>query len=655
MKQLFPHLGILQSLLLLAAFLAVPHVSADEPLPPSTNHESSEFEKTVRPLLATYCFKCHNEVDPSGNIDLKSPQTSNEVDEAFENWRSAVRVLQDTTMPPSDEQAPSDEERQIIANWFQSRFVDNVIARPGPFRPRRLSVREYRNTLRSLLGFDLRANIAIAEDTISETSLVVKLLPTDPIGKSRYRNDTFSNPLTPIAWDSYSQLADSAIDELFSSAQKANLEAIAGEISQEGFSRDNAERLVRNLLPRALRRTVDDSRLRESIDRVNEAADMMSALRFELKSILMSPSFLYRGLLMDSIPGKQQAVDEFELAERLSYFLWSDMPDRELLEAAASGRLSPGNELERQADRMLNSPQAYNLAEDWGVQWLLLDDIMEVSTDVSSVASLSSQPVEFLDYLIREDRPLLELVDSKVDFVNILTVKFYAPDKKQLKPYSRPKGIENEIVPNQRIILEETKHRGGILTMPGILAMNRGPIIRGTWMLERILGVYLPDPPADVGQVQPNKEGENLTFRQRFEQHRSNATCALCHDKIDPLGFALESYDSNGDFLLTSAKSQKPDAEPIDTSGRLPTGESFADIEELKSILKSSQKEAVVRNIVVQMMSYALCRKLEFYDEPTIKEITQKMVHSNGTYRQLIREIVNSLPFRETMIAGETQ
>ena len=255
---------------------------------------------------------------------------------------------------------------------------------------------------------------------------------------------------------------------------------------------------------------------------------------------------------METQAGKPQPVDDFELAERLSYFLWADMPDKELSEVAASGQLSQGDTLRQQTERMLNSPKAFNLAEDWAVQWLLLDDIVEVSTDVPFVVALKSQPIDFINYLIAEDRPILELVDSNVEFINVLTARFYDKDRKQLAPYSRPKGIENEIVPNQKIQLVETAGRGGILTMPGLLAMNRGPIIRGTWILERILGDYLPDPPANVGQVKPNKEGETLSFRQRFEQHRSQATCAICHDKIDPLGFVLESYDANGEFLLAS-------------------------------------------------------------------------------------------------------
>ena len=237
-----------------------------------------------------------------------------------------------------------------------------------------------------------------------------------------------------------------------------------------------------------------------------------------------------------------------------------------------------------------------------------------------------------------------------------------------MKKYVRPKGIEAEIVPNQRIDLLETKGRGGILVMPGILSMNRGPIIRGTWILERILGDFLPDPPANVGQVPPNKEGQQLSFRQRFEQHRAQATCALCHDKIDPLGFALEAYDARGAFLraadyktqaIKKARNKTPQegSDNLDTSGRLPSGESFEDLDGLKKILMSSQSETVIRNLVSQMLSYALCRKLEYYDQPTVVSITRRMMEApdHATYQNLIHEIVASLPFRKATIEGDVR
>ena len=183
--------------------------------------------------------------------------------------------------------------------------------------------------------------------------------------------------------------------------------------------------------------------------------------------------------------------------------------------------------------------------------------------------------------------------------------------------------------------------------MPGMLTMNRGPIQRGTWLLRRVLGERLGEPPADIPPVRPSPPGEKLTFRERFERHRSDASCARCHEKIDPIGFALDGYDANGRFLLTDKKKA---AEGIDTSGKLPTGESFSDYEGLKEILLTTQRRPVVRNAVERTLSYALCRKTERSDYPVIEEITEKIVESNGTWKDLFVEIVMSLSFRETII-----
>ena len=271
-----------------------------------------------------------------------------------------------------------------------------------------------------------------------------------------------------------------------------------------------------------------------------------------------------------------------------------------------------------------------------------------------------SQPLDFMHFLFTQDRPLVEMIDSDVAFINPHTSRMYGADAKQMKKYKRGQGIEIEIVENQRIRLEHASERGGVLTMPGILAMNRGPILRGTWMLERILGDHLPDPPANVGQVQPNRKGESLTFRERFEQHRDNEACAVCHDKIDPLGFALQTFDSNGQYVLAknyrlSGKQKKAgkkaDPSQIDTAGKLPSGQTFADIKELKQALLTSEREAVIRNIVQRTMAYALCRKLELFDRPTVDEVTRKMNNDKSTWRDLFHEIAGSLPFQETILS----
>lgn len=590
----------------------------------------SAYEADIQPFLEQYCIKCHGPEKAKGKVDFSLIRTEADVAEQFELWETVVDVLEFEEMPPEDEPQPSEEEREMVLKWYGKRFSDEVEALPGNFRPRRLSATEYRNTLHSLFGFDLEVNIMEAEQTVTERSLVMKLLPTDPPGASGFVNDTHGAPISTVLWDQYAYLAEYGLEKL-----------IPGEMTSA-----EAENLIRDFVPRALRRPADE-RVEEILKRTTgtSGADLVEVVKAELKTILMSPGFLYRGLFMERQPGsRQQAVDDFELAERLSYFLWEDMPDAELAEVAANGTLRDPEVLARQVDRLLASPKARSLAESFGVQWLQLDQIDEVNNDANARATLKSQPIDFLAYLFTQDRPIMELIDSKTAFANYLTAKYYGDDRKQLKKHIKPKGVERQVAPNQEISLEHATERGGIMTIPGVLAMNHGPIHRGTWMLQAILGEHLGEPPADIPPIKPNPPGKKLTFRERFEDHRSNSACARCHQKIDPLGFALQAYDDDGMF--------KP-SEGIDTSGRLPTGETFQDYAELKEILLTARRESIIRNAVERTLSYALCRKLELHDQPTVKAITKTLDESNGTWRDLFVEVANSLPFRETIILSQ--
>ena len=280
-----------------------------------------------------------------------------------------------------------------------------------------------------------------------------------------------------------------------------------------------------------------------------------------------------------------------------------------------------------------------------------LDDL--VGKDPIRHHSLKSQPIDFLDYLFTEDRPVLELIDSKITFVNQGTSGFYGKDRGRLKFQAKPKGIERTRTPNQRLELVNAEGRGGLLTMPGILTMNQGAIQRGTWMLRQILGEQLGEPPADVPPIKGNPPGKKLTFRERFELHRADASCARCHEKIDPLGFALEAYDKNGRFLTPSGRKAPKNSQPIDTSGKLPSGESFENFAELKAILLTSQREPVVRNVVERTLAYALCRKLVRSDQPVVDAITRELCETDGTWQSLFQQVANSLPFREAIIETE--
>ena len=621
------------------------------------------FEDKVRPILENSCLKCHGGEKVKGKVDFSKILTQKDADANFELWETVVEVIEAGEMPPEDETPLSEEDQKTIVTWYQERSQASIEAKATVFKPRRLSGPEYRNTLRSLFGFDLEVAVVEAEQTVvSDSSLVLKLLPTDPPGASGFINDTHAARLSPNLWDQYLHLSNAALEKLFSKSGRTQLDELMGasladEWQPDDLSPELAERLIRTFAPRALRRPLTEERLSKMLMGIagKKGAELLTATKFELRAVLMSPQFFYRGLLMKGEPGKQQAVDSFELAERLSYFLWEDRPDEELTRLALDGSLGEEKVLNEQVSRMLASPKARSLAESFGAQWLGINSLDElVGKDPIRHHALKTQPIDFLNYLFTEQRPVMELIDSKVAFVNQGTSGFYGKDRQRMKRYTKAKGIERQRTPNQKLELVHAEGRGGLLTMPGILTMNQGPIQRGTWMLRRIMGVEVGEPPADTPPIKGSPRGENLSFRERFEAHRSNPSCARCHVKIDPLGFALEAYDRNGQFLDSSERlKQKPST--IDSSGKLPSGETFKNFAELKSILLTSQQEVIVRNIVEQTLSYALCRKLTRSDQAVVNAITKNLCENKGTWLSLFQQVANSVPFQETMIEATSK
>ena len=277
---------------------------------------ADDFDRNIRPLLRKYCLDCHGKEENNADIDFTDTDFARA---DFDLLQTAVGLINDGIMPPANEPQPSADEKAEFGVWFQ-KLVESVQPHPGFFRPRRLSAHEYRNTLHSILGFPLDVAIVEAEQTVVEKSLVMKLLPTDPPGPSGFKNDTSANPLSTVIWDQYSYLIDNALERLFAGNHRDALEAYTGKISGKFLSPEQAATLIRSIARRAYRRPVDDASLEMALAAIDgkSGAELNRAVRVELKTILMSPKFIYRGLLMDGPRDSQQPVDDFELAERLS-------------------------------------------------------------------------------------------------------------------------------------------------------------------------------------------------------------------------------------------------------------------------------------------------------------------------------------------------
>lgn len=374
-----------------------------------------------------------------------------------------------------------------------------------------------------------------------------------------------------------------------------------------------------------------------------------------IKVILCSPKFLFR-LELDDRPQTPEPypIDEFQLASRLSYFLWSSMPDDELFELAKQNQLTVN--LEAQVKRMLADPKAMELARDFGSQWLQIQRIATVTPDPERFpvfgrrlrAAMLKETELFLESIFREDRSVLDLLDADYTFLNQELANHYGITDTQGNWMGQQKTIPGgEAIKGKafRRVAVQGASRGGILTHASVLTVTSNPtrtspVKRGRWVLEQILGSPPPPPPPDVPELEEDHEAiTGTTLRERLEQHREDPACANCHAKMDPIGFALENYNAIGAFRKKEGELE------IDTTAVLPDGTAFDGIADLKQILKD-RKQQFVRCLTEKMLTYALGRGLEYYDRPTIDQIVAQLEVEGYRSSALITEIAISDPFR---------
>lgn len=399
-----------------------------------------------------------------------------------------------------------------------------------------------------------------------------------------------------------------------------------------------AERILARVATRAYRRPVTPSELtaltglaalvRDSGDSFDEG------IRVGLQAILMSPHFLFRA---EPAQAQPQLISEYELASRLSYFLWSSLPDAELTAAAAAGRLRQPAVLAAQLRRMLADPRADALVENFVGQWLgwrLLDrrkpdPARFPNVDDELLEAMRRETFLFARAILKEDRSLLDFIDGRFTFLNGPLARYYGVA-----------GVRGEAF--ARVALNDAR-RSGVMTHGSVLTLSSyatrtSPVLRGRWVLENLLGTPPPPAPPDIPAL-PEANVSAASLRTRLEQHRSNARCAVCHDQMDPIGFGLENFDAAGAW-----RDREGDF-PIDSSGTFSNGASFRGPEELKQVLKG-QSGLFVRNLTEKLLTYALGRGIETTDRVAVESITRRVRAEGDRFAVLIREIVQSPLFQ---------
>ncbi len=411
---------------------------------------------------------------------------------------------------------------------------------------------------------------------------------------------------------------------------------------------------------RAFRRPVTAGDLQPYLDLYAQARKQGSnfddSIGIALQAILVSPDFLFRieapaqqqarasalhnarySPSAAAVEGDIQKLSDYALASRLSYFLWSTMPDDNLMRDADQHVLHRPEVLRAQVTRMLKDPRSQALADNFAGQWLELRKLESDSPDHDKFPefdeylrmSMRQETELFFEDLVHNDRSILEFLDSKSTFVNQKLADFY--------------GIPDVTGTEFRKVSLEGMPRSGVLTQASVLtvssyATRTSPVLRGKWVLENMLNSPIPPPPPNVPRLNEDTVGLGASMRTQMEEHRKNPMCASCHQKMDPIGFAFENYNAIGEWRDKDGKW------PIDASGKLPDGRSFVGALQLEQIYRN-QPQQFAECVTEKLLTYALGRGLERYDRPTVKDIVRKISQRDYRFSDLVLEIVNSMPF----------
>ncbi len=616
--------GILLGILLLIGSSADPQAA-----------QETSYEKDIRPLLAKYCVGCHGAVKPKAELNL----------EAFPSrrtWKKVYDLLHADEMPPKDKPQPTIAERERVTTWAESQLNRPLAGGkkdPGPVVIRRLNRIEYNNTCFDLFRLNRPPRIPFdpGKGTMPESFVYrhgdyyPKILVDLPADEIAYGYTTIGEALAlpPFLMERYLRAAQEVVAKCGPQ--------IAGmwQKAQGATDRDKARSLLTALSTRAFRRPTTDAevdRLLVLYDVAVKAGDPAeNAVKVPIQAMLASPDFLYK--VEKDGPGDDpkgiRALNDYELATRLSYFLWSSMPDDRLFQAAAQGKLRDPAALEAEVRRMLRTSKVSELADGFGMQWLQIEGVVghmpnpglfPAFYEGDAAKAMLVEAVLLFETILAEDRSILDFIDADFMWLNPQISKIYgiAPQK--------GKGTKGDW---QRITLPD-KRRGGVLTLAAVLTVTSygsrtSPVRRGKWLLETILGAPPPPPLPDAGVLADEPvTADGLSMKKKLEAHRTNPRCASCHDKIDPLGFALENFNAIGQWR-----------DSTETVGPA----------ELKAMILTRHKSAFVRCLTEHLMTYALGRKVDYWDATAIREIVQAVEKDDYRFSRLIVEIVKSHPF----------
>lgn len=630
---LLPGRVTLHCLLMTTVCLLMTTVPSSAFAQPGKDKDPLSFDRNIGGLLNRYCYRCHRGDSPRGDVDLAQDENPSLMLVHHQTWRTALDQLKSGDMPPESARQPTDEERDLLVEFLRL-MLDKLNCEdsqePGKPILRRLNRVEYDLTIQHLTGLDLHLS---------------DRFPPDPLG---YGFDNIGEvlQLSPVQVEMYLESAREVVSQL-TTYKDQNSAAYQQVFFKQPDTAVAEAPVARNLITafasKAFRRPVKP----EYVDRLmtlysksrEQDQDHETAVGHMITAVLISPRFLSRAEQVQPDLDEPYRVDDYDLASRLSYFLWSSPPDEELIELAEKGTLNEPEMLRAQVQRMLKDARSARFAENFFGQWLGLRQLDRLQPDRDTFPEFDdalrqdfkSEVEQLIGEVIREDLSLLNLIDSDFTYVNQRLANFY--------------GLSKIQGPEMRRVELNDRRRGGVLTTAALLMLQSDPTRtnvprRGNFVAGTILGDAPPPPPPNIPQLEDSITGDQpQTVRQALEAHRSKAECASCHDKIDPLGFAFENYDAIGRWRELEGELE------IDASGTLPEGQSFTGPEELKTLLLQRRRD-FLRTLTERMLIYALGRGLIPSDECVIREAITAGAENGDRCSAIVTAIVLSYPFR---------
>ena len=594
----------------------------------------ASFLEDILPLLEDHCYACHGDGETKGGLALDEFQTEKDVHHDYKIWEQIRNLVAAGEMPPEGRKnRPDGKERDLLAGWARyslDNFYRTAPPDPGRVTVRRLNRNEYNNVVRDLLFVDFQpANDFPADDTGYGFDNIGDVLSTSPLLMEKYL-------------DAAETIASAAV-----MIPKKNGEGTAFQktyftlpLTKEA-EETVFKRFVGTFMRRAYRRQVRT----EEVDRmmvvskaaVDKEAPLDARVQVVIQGVLVSPHFLFRWEL-DGAPSDPKAIrrlNEYELASRLAFFIWSSGPDDRLLDLAAKGVLR--KQLKTEVRRMLADSKAEALVRNFSGQWLQLRnlDIVRPNKNLFPTYTLElrddmRRETELLfAEVLRGNRPLTELLTARYSYVNGRLAAFY--------------GLSNVRGDEFRKVALKGNTRAGVLGHASVLTLtsdpNRtSPVKRGKYVLDNILGTPPPPPPPNVPELE-EAGGIKGTMREQMAKHSTNAVCASCHKKMDPIGFAFENFDAIGRYRT------EDNGVPVDAGGQLDSGESFKNAMELRAIFATEKSDLFIRCVTEKMLTYALGRGLEYYDKRPVDKIIERLKGNDDRSFHLVMGIVESLPF----------